>query len=85
MGGHPQPRVLEQKHPQTAFTHTEDELKYMQVYSNTWRSPVITGSSWDTNKVMYKSINFEVTEGLRKTREDVEHPRSRGLTNVNRN
>ena len=82
----PRPRFLEQKHTQIgieyaamAFTHTEDELNYAQVCPNARRSPVITGSSRDTNKVMYQSINFEVTEGLRKTREDVEHQRSREI------
>ena len=40
--------------------------------------PAATGSR-DADKVEYQSINFDVTEGLRKTREDVENQRSREI------
>ena len=84
----PRPRVLEHKTPGVqyatmTFTHAEDDSNYTQVYPTNSRVniegvPAATGSR-DVDKVEYQSINFEVTEGLRKTREDVESQRSREI------
>ena len=86
----PRPRVLEHKHPlplqyaTMTFAHTEDDTNYAQVFPNSRGTPVITGTgrdggSRDRNKVLYQSINFEMTEGLRKTREQVRSQRNREI------
>ena len=86
----PKPRCLEQKHPlplqyaTMTFAHTEDDMNYTQVYPHPRGSPVITGASRDgrardKNRVLYQSINFEMTEGLRKTREEVRSQRNREI------
>ena len=53
-------------------------LNYTRVVPNQQGGPVVQ-SYRDTGKVVYQSINFEVTEGLRKTREDVEMQRNREI------
>ena len=69
---------------------SEENVNYTTVYPNHHRAGPVTprggGSSRgnggypdDNTKVIYQSINFNVTEGLRKTREDVENQRSREI------
>ena len=72
-----------------SFDHVEDDSNYTQVLPNARRSPVQLGgrrgnknqdtATWDKDRVVYQSINIEVTEGLRRTREDVEHQRNQQI------
>lgn len=72
-----------------SFDHVEDDSNYTQVLPNARRSPVLLGgrrgnknqdtTAWDKDRVVYQSINIEVTEGLRRTREDVEHQRNQQI------
>ena len=89
----PKPRVLENKQALIQRNKLkppsgDSDLNYTQVFPRTQRINPTTDvpgthsggeGSRDSSKVVYQSINFEVTEGLRKTREDVEHQRSREI------
>ena len=69
------------------FTNSSDDHNYAQVYPNQRLAPPTTSGGarggkeggGDPSKVVYQSVDFEVTEGLRKTREDVEYQRSREI------
>ena len=71
------------------FSHPEDESNYTQVYPNQRvASDTSTAEGGgggggkgvtDTTKVVYQSIDFGVTEGLRKTKEDRDIQRNREI------
>ena len=76
------------QYAQMRFSNSDDELNYTKVSLNHRINTVVSQSGGnhdnqsyhdDKTKVVYQSINFEVTEGLRKTREDVENQRSREI------
>lgn len=83
---HPLPGI---HYAKMSFDHVEDDSNYTQVLPNVRRSPVLLGGKrgtknqdaapWDNERVVYQSINIEVTEGLRRTREDVEHQRNQQI------
>ena len=89
----PRPRVLENKPPvplpapsgvqyaTMRFPHSTDNQNYTQVYPGQRATLPSSGGEviHDPTKVVYQSIDFGVTEGLRKTREDVENQRSREI------
>ncbi|CAI8056325.1 hypothetical protein GBAR_LOCUS30684 [Geodia barretti] len=74
------------------FSHTEDvDSNYTQVYPNQRTTSVASSAGesgggggkgegvTDATKVVYQSIDFDVTEGLRKTKEDRDNQRNREI------
>ena len=73
------------------FSHAEDDSNYTQVCPNQRTASVAStagGSGGgggkgevvtDATKVVYQSIDFDVTEGLRKTKEDRDIQRNREI------
>ena len=79
----PKPRVLAQKpgiqYAAMQFPQPEESNNYTEVLPKSKGNTVKASTGRNTERVIYQSIDFEVTRGLRVTREAVEDQRNREI------